>query len=49
MKNSPKSLLTYVQIMLQTLAVRIHGQEGVIMATGISGSAQISGHTAKYM
>ena len=49
MKTSPRSLLTYVQIMLQTLAVRIHGQEGVIIATGISGSAQISGPTAKYM
>ena len=49
MKTSPRNLLTYVQIVLQTLAIRIHGQEGVIIATRISGSAQISGHIAKYM
>ena len=49
-KTSPSSPLTSVQIMvLQPFAIRSHGQEEVIIPTGTSGGAQISGHMAKCM
>lgn len=49
-KTSPSSPLTSVQVMvLQPFAIKSHGQEEVIIPTGTSGGAQISGHMAKCM